>query len=121
METITGLSVETMSGGALIERFDAELRKAVDNILDVNTSDKKSRKVTCSIVLTPSGRDRAKIEIQTTSTLAPYTAYSSQIFFGKDATGAVVGMEQDPNQIELPFKKEEEPVSAKIVSIGGKN
>lgn len=58
--------------GAILERFDYELEKVVDNILDANTPSTKPRKVQLTLTLKPAD-DRQTIthEVVVKSTLQP--------------------------------------------------
>lgn len=104
------INIAEIAKGALIEQTDGEIQKILDNILDPNTDPKKKRTMTVKIAFTPIGEDRelAKIDIQTTSSVVPYNAVSTNICLGRDATGNAVAMEYMkgtvPGQVEMPDK-----------------
>ncbi|WP_051284315.1 FHA domain-containing protein [Desulforegula conservatrix] len=118
MEQIKGLSLETLGGGAAVERFNRELAMVAANILDPNTPDKKARKATLELTVKPVSRNHAVIEISTKSTLANPTPYSTQIFIDRDIDGELAGVERDPNQVELPFKTPVTEVASNLIAIG---
>lgn len=59
-------SILEMSQGAILERVNYEMGKVIDNILDPNTKPDAKRKLTISLVLTPSS-DRRTITVNTTA------------------------------------------------------
>ena len=108
--------------GAMLERFDYELEKAVDNILDPNTPANKPRKITLTITLKPDA-DRQTIshEVVVKSTLQPTHPISGATAIMPNGKGvslvemvpqipgqlAVDGNEQlEPDVIEFPLRKE---------------
>lgn len=117
MEQIKGLSLETLGGGAAVERFNRELAMVAANILDPNTPEKKSRKVTLEIVLKPVSREHSVIEISTKTTLASATPCTTQILIGKDIDGSIVGREHNPTQIDLPLTGVKP--KSNLIAIGG--
>lgn len=117
MESIEGISLETMAAGAAIERVNTELAKIASNILDPNTPEKKARKVTLEIVLKPVSREHSVIEISTKTTLANATPCTTQILIGKDLDGSIVGREHNPTQIDLPLTRA--TPKSNLIAIGG--
>lgn len=118
MEQITGISLESMAGGAAIERFNVELAKVAANILDPNTPDRKARKVILEVVIKPVSREHSVIEISTKTTLASPTPCTTQIIIGKDTDGSLVGSEHNPTQMNIPLGNHQ-PIRSNLIAIGG--
>lgn len=88
------INLSTFAGGAVIERFDKEMVRVLENLLDPNTDPKKSRKLTLTIALKGDDkRDIAEVDIQAKVALAPAKSISSRIVMGRDTTGKIVGSE----------------------------
>ena len=86
LETV---SFATLASGAAIERADLEIKRVLKNIMDPNTSAKAAREVNIKIKIKPSeDRGAGEVEIQATSKLAPVTEHVTQVYIGKDITGA---------------------------------
>ena len=65
-------SILQMARGAIQERVDYEVGKAVDNILDLNTDPTAKRKITLTIEMKPDeNRQYIKISASAKSALAP--------------------------------------------------
>lgn len=83
-----GISLETIFGGELGAKFQYAIRKVVNNILDPNTSTKKKRRITISLIFESDDEDdRSKIKIvgDVNYTLAPPKASKSTLVIGRDA------------------------------------
>ena len=75
---------------ALQEKVDKELEKVLENILDLNTEAKATRKVT--IILTMSTDDErtvVKTGMEVKSTLAPQKGVATTVIVGRDDTGKI--------------------------------
>lgn len=60
------LNVSTLSGGALVERIQDEISKAIANITDPNTPAKKARTVTMKMTIKPNEqRNMAEVSVST--------------------------------------------------------
>ena len=97
-------SILEMSQGAILERVNYEMGKVIDNILDPNTKPDAKRKLTISLVLTPSA-DRKTITVQTTakSTLVATDAVTTGLFItNQPGSGEMVVAEMVP-QIPGPY------------------
>lgn len=111
------LRVEDIANGALEERLQEEIERAVANILDPNTDALKVRKVKLELAIKPNkDRSMCAITISTSSTLASPVPVSTDIFIGKDPrTGEIGVTEINPKQHVLPGMSEpKEP--AKLVN-----
>lgn len=89
------LNIANLAKGALLERADVEIKRALENIADKNTDWKKSRKVTLTLDFKAMDdtREAIKVDLQAKSSIAPYNAVSTQIFIDKDETGELVAQE----------------------------
>jgi hypothetical protein len=88
------VDLNDFAGGAVAERFNLELQKALENIADPNTDPKKARKVTLTVTLTGNeNRDIASVKVQTKSTLAPAKDTETAIVLDYDSKGKVTGAE----------------------------
>lgn len=107
-------SILEMSQGAILERVNYEMGKVIDNILDPNTKPDAKRKLTISLVLTPSA-DRKTITVQTTakSTLVATDAVTTGLFItSQPGTGEMVVAEmvpQIPGQYDISGGVQSEP------------
>lgn len=93
------VSAADLSGGAVIEKLDAELSKAWENIRDAMTDATKARTVTCKITIKPDeNRDEASIGIVVSSSLAPHSATEGRVTIA-DIDGQACAVEhQDENR-----------------------
>lgn len=102
------LNVSTLSGGALVERIQEEISKAIANIVDPNTPAKKPRTITMKMVIKPNEqRNIAEVSVTTSSTLCPPTPIETGIYIGMDPRTGEVGASEfasgeDPQQHTLP-------------------
>jgi hypothetical protein len=95
------VSLQNLARGAVVERFDDELRKVLDNIIDPNTT-LATRKITITVAIKPDkDRDFGGVDVTCKSTLAPASPLGTKIFIGRDKSGAVAS-EVDPRQHTLP-------------------
>lgn len=91
-------SILEMSQGAILERVNYEMGRVVENILDPNTKPDAKRKLTITLVLTPSA-DRRTINVNTTakSTLVATDAVTTGLYVTNDpGTGEMVLAEMVP-------------------------
>lgn len=107
-------SILEMSQGAILERVNYEMGKVIENILDPNTKPDAKRKLTISLVLTPSA-DRKTITVNTTakSTLVATDAVTTGLFItNQPGTGEMVVAEmvpQIPGQYDFGGGEQAEP------------
>ncbi len=101
----TDLSLDSVAGGALPEKFEHQLRKVLENIVDPNTEAKEKRIIDIRITLRP-GEDRVRVdaEVEVRARLAGPRSDHGQVFLGA-REGEVVAVTYDPEQADL-FKKE---------------
>ncbi|PSK11689.1 replication terminator protein [Brevibacillus porteri] len=88
------IDLTDFAGGAVTERFNQELQKALENIADPNTDPKKSRTVTVKVTLkADENRDIADVDITTSSSLVAAKPVLTKILMDRDGKGNVVGAE----------------------------
>lgn len=111
------LSLDTLAGGAAVEKFNAELERVLQNITDINTTEGE-RSITLKAKIKPDAdRSICRVQIQVTSTLAPEAPFGTQMFLGREG-GRTVAFEHDPQQLKLGYQPHE--VSRQPLRIGGK-
>jgi len=99
--------------GAMLERFDYELERIVDNILDPNTPANKPRKITMTITLKPDAeRSQIGYEVVVKSTPQPTNPIqgATAIIPGSDGEMSLVELvPQIPGQFDLQGKEQRSP------------
>jgi len=97
------LSLVNLMGGLAIARFDDELQKVLNNIVDPNTPAKAKREVTLKTTWLPdSDRDLSRMEISVTSKLAAAEKVATKVFIALTRQGPVA-TEHNPSQPCLQF------------------
>ena len=98
--------------GAILERFDYELERVIDNILDVNTPANKPRKISLTVTLKPDA-DRQILghEIAVKSTLQPTNPMvsASAIVHSSGKVSLVEMTPQIPGQMDVEGKEQRQP------------
>jgi hypothetical protein len=90
MKDTVNLQLSKIKDGALQEKFEREMSKVLDNLLDQNTDPTKKRKVQINIeFVTDKERELMKTQIEVKSTLAPQNPVFTNILFGEDDEGIV--------------------------------
>lgn len=101
-----------LARGAMLERFDYEAGKVMDNILDPNAPARKPRKVTVTVTFLP-GEDRlqASYEVVAKSTLQPTNPITGSVaIIAKDGVVSLVEMvPQVPGQLAVGGDEQREP------------
>ncbi|GGA31923.1 replication terminator protein [Psychrobacillus lasiicapitis] len=88
------IDLNAFAGGALAEKVNIELQKALDNIADPNTDHKKARKVAVTITLKANEkRNLANVIIDTKSTLVPAVGVETELIIDYTPDGSVTGAE----------------------------
>lgn len=88
------IDLNTFANGALAERLNIEIQKAIENIADPNTDPKKARKVHVTLTLkTNENRTLSTVHIDTKTTLAPAKGVETEIMINLTPDGKVVGAE----------------------------
>lgn len=97
----SGVTLDTIGSGALIELFDAELARVLDNITDPNTEAKQKRTITVKVTFAPNeNRDLADVNLTCNSKLAGIKTVGTRLYVGK-TRGKLVAVENDPRQTAL--------------------
>lgn len=114
-------SILDMARGAIKERVDYEMGRAMDNILDANTNPTGKRKITLTVVLTPDA-DRTSIAIDVTakSVLQPTNPVRTSLYIaGSSTTGEVQAVEmvpEIPGQMSMDGEEQEAPQILNIIN-----
>lgn len=88
------VSLNEFANGAVLERFNVELQKILENINDPNTDPKKARKLTLTVTMKgDEERELATVSVQAKSTLAPAKDVETIIVMDYDSKGKVTGKE----------------------------
>jgi hypothetical protein len=88
------VDLNTFANGAMAERFNQELQKVLDNVVDPNTDPKKVRKVTMTVSISSNeNRELSDVSVQVKSTLAPAKNIEAKIIMDYDSKGKVTGAE----------------------------
>lgn len=112
-------SILEMSQGAILERVNYEMRRVIDNVLDVNTRADAKRKLTVTLELTPDAQ-RQMITVKTTakSMLVPTEPImTGLVITGRPNTGEMVVAEmvpQIPGQIDMYGGEQDSPKILKL-------
>lgn len=95
------VSLETVRGGAVSERFSIALKEVLDNILDPNTEPDKTRAITLKFSIKPNkDRDFCAVSISSDVKLAPISSLGTEFFIGKQ-NGQLVACERSLSQGNL--------------------
>jgi hypothetical protein len=110
------LSLGNLYGGGAIEKFDAELDRVLQNIVDINSGE-GPREVTLKVKLKPD-KDRSfcSVEVQVSSKLQPEEPFGTQMFLGREG-GRAVAFEHNPEQLKFGYTPHE--VGHQPMRIGG--
>ncbi len=100
--------------GAVSERFEDEMVKVIENVLDPNTDVKKAREITIKLKVKPYPEDREMCEMEAivSSKLAPTKTLISTLHVGMSEHGEVNAVENVPQQGGL-FPEQEQDDSPK--------
>ena len=120
MQDIDKTSLLEMAGGAIKERADFELTKAIENILDVNTDPTAKRVITIKLTLAPDAERRMiAVSAQASSKLASTVAVQTALCLtGEKQNGEAVIAEmvpQIPGQMDISGREQEKPKIMKLV------
>ena len=80
------LDLNTVGGGAALEKFDAELAKVITNIRDPNTDPKAKREIVLKFVFSPDvDRESAAVVIGSSCKLASDAPHGTKMFITNEA------------------------------------
>jgi len=88
---LINFNLSKMSNGGVQEKFEQELEKVTENILDPNTDAKKKRTVTITITYQPNeNRDAVAVQTEVKSKLVPQDGVSTTLLVGRNPdTGSI--------------------------------
>lgn len=97
------VSLESISGGAAVERFGLLLQDVLNNIIDPNTDAKKTRSINLKFSVKPDEtREFCSVEISSEAKLAPISPIKTQLFIGRDTrSGSGVACERSTRQADM--------------------
>ena len=120
MQNIDKTSLLEMAGGAIKERADYELTRAIDNITDPNTDATAKRTITIKLILQPDAeRKMISVTAQAESKLAPTVPVKTALTFAGGENGEAVIAElvpQIPGQMDLTGGEQPKPKIMKLVN-----
>ena len=112
------VSILQMVNGAIRERVDYEVKKVIDNILDVNTEAKAKRKIKLTIELKPDdSRQVISLAASAKSELAPVTPVGTSMVITADGNGEMMIAEvvpQVPGQLNMEGGEQVAPKLLKL-------
>jgi hypothetical protein len=95
------VSIHNLGFGTVVELFDSEMTKVLENCLDFNTSARTKRKITLTMTITPDeDREVCDVEAAVELKLAARQPYPTQFLLGRDEDG-VLATEYNPKQKRL--------------------
>ena len=116
MEQDELVSLCSLAMGAAVERFDDELEKVVQNILDPNT-DSGAREISLKVKIIPNeARDFCAVRVLCSSRMASPKSFETHIYIGRDTHGVKI-TEYHPDQMKLNLKDKNEKVT--LIKSGG--
>lgn len=87
-------TLSTLADGAVEERFEIELQKVFDNIIDPNTSHKAKRELIIKLTFeTDENRQISNVVIDTKANLAPAKGIATMFLMDRDSSGNAIGAE----------------------------
>ncbi len=98
-------SLDELMDGAVAERFNLKLAEVFDNIYDLNTNPKKTRKVVLTLSIVPNERrDACDFKVNVENKLAPYEDMTKTVMLQRSIDGSIIATErteQIPGQIDI--------------------
>lgn len=98
------LPLESIGLGVVTEKYDDELCKVIDNVLDLNTDPKTQREINIKLKFKPDPENREKVSFEAlvSSKLAPTKTYISSVTVGIDRrNGEMAAIENVAQQQSL--------------------
>lgn len=109
-------ALEGLAQGAAIERFNDELQRVLNNIVDPNTAD-GVREITLKVRIKPDDtRETAEVDVICSSKLQHARGVKTRFFIGRDR-GQGVAFEHDPKQMQLGL---DQNIQKPVLIDGGK-
>jgi len=95
------ITLANIGGGAAVEKFEDELKKVVENILDPNTEPNAKRTIVLTVTIKPTkDRTHGPVTVSAVSKLAPTMTYGTVAYFGMDGE-TPVAFEDNPKQVTI--------------------
>lgn len=95
------VTLYNLAQGAVLELFQVELQRALDDIADVNRKAEDPREVQFKVRLTPDGeRESCLVAITARTKLGTLRTVNTQLFLGRQG-GQNVAVEHNPKQSSL--------------------
>jgi len=112
MDTTIKMSLLTVCGGCAQERFDHELQKILENVLDPNTEATAARSITLTVKIKPDeDRETLRSELVVKANPAPLSPMGSFSLLGKDVKGKAEAHEIKPyKQTKIEFPNNVKPI-----------
>jgi hypothetical protein len=102
-----GINLETLNSGAVMELFDVEWQKLLNNVNDPNTKPDAVRKLKIEISVKPAkDRRNASSSVSVTTNLAAIMPHEASIVIGVE-DGKVQAYAFDPKQQSLDFENQD--------------
>jgi hypothetical protein len=112
------MTLSTLAGGALEEKFQIELDKVLRNIDDPNAAGGK-REIALKIGFKPNAKgSAADIVIASSCKLQPDIPTETMFYLGKQGAKPKA-WEHDPNQMRFPFEEGDISEVKNVAKIGG--
>jgi hypothetical protein len=112
---LAAINISTINEGAVVEGFEIEFRKALENIADPNTVATATRVVRLELILKPhSDRIVIETELKFVTKLAGIETHKSKVFLGRAEEGGLVAFDGDPRQMPLWSPPKPEKVAEPI-------
>lgn len=107
------VSLDSLGGGALLEKVNMDLMQIVKNIMDPNTKSEKPRKLTITLTFLPDdSRQVITTKMETKTSLVPIEAAETVMLAGQDIhTGRMELREFGNNQPRYQVVGEAVPVT----------
>lgn len=114
-------SILEMARGAIMERADYEVRRVIDNIMDVNTKATEKRKITITVEFKPDDeRQVIQVSAHAKSALASTNPISTSLYVAADFNGEMQVVEmvpQIPGQTAMDAPVQDEPKVLKLAAL----
>jgi hypothetical protein len=88
------IKLDELADGAVLEKFNREMRRVLANIMDPNTDPQKKRKITITLTIAgDENRMTTDVSVAAKSTLIPARDVSTKLLIGEDPYGNILGQE----------------------------
>lgn len=95
-------TITNIAGGRLVNQFNRELEKVLENINDHRTRANTPREITLTIKITPDeARGMGACTVSAKSKLAPQLSAAAILYFDYDEKGNPIAETTDPKQRDL--------------------